>query len=390
VVSKYFTILVLLIAFLTGIYWIYIDKSIALMAFSSVLIVACPCALALSIPFAFGNTIRVLGKKGFYLKNTNVVEQLSKIDTIVFDKTGTITQADSQHVNFVGKEHSPKEYQLVKSITRHSTHPLSTSIYNSIRVDKLFDIEDFREIYTRGIVGKYEQVEIKLGSYEFVFTEKTTEEFSNRVYFSLNKEVLGYFSIENKYRDGLAEILNKLSKTKELYLISGDNNSEKERLLEYFKSPEHINFNQSPEDKLQFVKRLKSQGKNVLMVGDGLNDAGALNESHVGISIADNIYHFSPACDAILEAGEFENLPDLIQFTQKSIKVVYASYFLSISYNLVGLSFAIRGMLTPIIAAILMPASSVSVVAFVSLSVLFFGKKFKQSQGVKLKSKPHI
>lgn len=377
-VSKYFTYIVLLIAFVTGVYWLWADSATALMAFSSVLIVACPCALALSIPFAFGNTMGLFGKLGFYLKNADVVEKLSKVDTIVFDKTGTITQADSLNVNFHESELNSQQLKLVKSLCRHSTHPLSTSIYNSIN-NTFVEVEKFREIPTRGIVAEYEGKEIRLGSYEFIYDKKTDEVFSNRSYLSINGQTLGYFSVENKYREGLEAVINELAKDKELHLISGDNSSEKSNLLNYFSNEEQLSFNQSPNDKLEFVKELKQKGKHVLMVGDGLNDAGALNESDVGISIADNVYHFSPACDAILEAKQFNKLAELIRFSKKSIKIVYASYILSVLYNVIGLDFAVRGLLTPIIAAILMPASSVSVVAFVSLSVLYLGRKLKKA-----------
>lgn len=377
-VSKYFTYLVLSIAFLTLGFWLWSDSSVALIAFTSVLIVACPCALALSIPFTFGNTMRVFSEVGFYLKNIDVVEKLSKIDTVVFDKTGTITQTDTLDIEFNGKELTKAEESWVKSLARHSTHPLSTSIYRSLKSEKLIEIEKFRELPARGIIGNFEEKVLKLGSYEFIYEKETSEHFSNRSYFSVNGVAYGYFSVENKYREGIDDVLLELAEDKELYLISGDNDSEKERLVSYFKDETRLNFNQTPEDKLQFIKRLKEQGKNVLMVGDGLNDAGALNESHVGISIADDIYHFSPACDAILEASKFHKLSKLIQFSKKSIKTVYFSYLLSILYNVVGLNFAIKGLLSPIIAAILMPASSVSVVAFVSVTIIILGKSLKK------------
>jgi Cu+-exporting ATPase len=115
------------------------------------------------------------------------------------------------------------------------------------------------------------------------------------------------------------------------------------------------------------------------MVGDGLNDAGALNESDVGITIADDIYHFSPACDAILESARFRDFNKYIRFTRKSLQIVIISFIISFVYNIGGLFFAIQGMLTPVIAAILMPISSVSVVAFATFSTSYFAKRMFRS-----------
>jgi Cu+-exporting ATPase len=139
-----------------------------------------------------------------------------------------------------------------------------------------------------------------------------------------------------------------------------------------------MSFNQSPIDKFNYVKQLNSLGKKVLMVGDGLNDAGALNQSYVGISIADDVFNFSPASDAILEAKQLSRLPQLIRFSKKGIKVVYASLVLSFLYNVFGLSYAVSGNLSPIIAAILMPVSSVSVVAFVTIATKYMMRKIDQ------------
>ena len=151
-----------------------------------------------------------------------------------------------------------------------------------------------------------------------------------------------------------------------LYLSSGDNDSEKEKLLEYF-AKENLLFNQKPGDKADFVQSLQEKGHTVLMTGDGLNDAGALMQSDVALTIADKMYHFSPASDAVLEAGQFNKLAEFIAFAKTSLNIVKLSFIISFLYNIVGISFAITGNLSPIVAAILMPLSSVSVVIFASI-----------------------
>ncbi len=367
--SKNFTIAVLIIAAGTAAFWYFKDPSIALMAFTSVLIVACPCAIALSMPFSFGTAMRLLGHKGFYLKNTDVVERLTKVDAVVFDKTGTITYNRSKEVTLKESTLSAEEVIAVKSLARQSAHPLSAAVFDFLEVDHIDEVQDFMEIPSAGIKGDVDGMKVKLGSAAFVTGNDNDDEvFASEVYVSVDGEYKARFEVKSKYRDGMQEIVGYLKNSMELHLISGDNEAEKSRLTKIFGTAENLYFNQSPQDKLNYIKLLKEKGHKVLMIGDGLNDAGALNQSDVGISIADDVYQFSPACDAILEAGKFSRLREYIRFSKSSLNIVKASYMISILYNIIGLSFAVQGLLSPIIAAILMPLSSVTVVSFVTFS----------------------
>jgi P-type Cu+ transporter len=377
-VSQYFTIVVVLIAIISGIFWHFNRPEIALFAFTSVLIIACPCALALTVPFTFGSTMRQFGRKGFYLKNTAMIEHLFKVDTVVFDKTGTITNAQLSDIRFIGKELSAEQLQMVKSLVFHSSHPLSKTIFNFIETDELIEVRDFQEIPSLGISGKIKGIKINIGSKYFVSGGKQeSENLKTEVWVYLNDSVAGYFQIENEYRPGLGELIEKLRKTHGLHLLTGDNDAEKTNLVRIFGTEKNLHFNQTPTDKLNYIRNLQQRGKKVLMIGDGLNDAGALNESNVGIVVADNVFNFSPACDAILRSDKFDSLDKYIRFTRRSIKIVYAGFLISFMYNLVGLSFAVQGNLTPIVAAILMPISSVSVVVFASFSVSLSAKALK-------------
>jgi len=377
-VSQYFTIVVVLIAISSGIYWHFNRPEIALFAFTSVLIIACPCALALTVPFTFGGTMRQFGRKGFYLKNTAVIEHLYKVDTVVFDKTGTITNAQLSDIRFIGKELNTEQLLMIKSLVFHSSHPLSKTIFNFIQGNELLEVSDFQEIPSLGITGKINGIKINIGSKYFVSGDKKeSDNLKTEVWVYLNDSVAGYFQLENEYRPGLAELIQKLRKTHELHLLTGDNDAEKANLVRFFGTEKNLHFNQTPTDKLNYIKELQKRGKEVLMIGDGLNDAGALNESNVGIVVADNVFNFSPACDAILQSNKFASLDKYIRFTRRSIKIVYAGFLISFMYNLVGLSFAVQGNLTPIVAAILMPISSVSVVVFASFSVSLSAKGFR-------------
>ena len=377
-VSQYFTVIVILIAIGSAVFWSFNQPSLALFSFTSVLIIACPCALALTVPFTFGSTIRQYGRRGFYLKNTAVIEHLHKVDTVVFDKTGTITNAQSSDIRFVGKDLSPEHLLMIKSLAFHSSHPLSKTVFNSIEGDELMPVSDFREIPSLGISGLVNGIRINMGSRYFVTGEKSNEEnLTTEVWIYLGDSVAGHFQLENEYRPGLETLIKNLGKTFELHLLTGDNDAEKANLSRFFGNGENLHFNQSPTDKLNYIRQLQQKGRKVLMIGDGLNDAGALNESNVGIVIADNVFNFSPACDAILQAKQFSKLYKFIKFTHRSMNVVKAGFLISFLYNIVGLSFAVQGELTPIVAAILMPISSVSVVAFASFSIHLSAKGYR-------------
>lgn len=369
-VSQYFTLSIISIAVAAFVFWQFNDPTKALFAFSSVLIIACPCALALTIPFTFGSTMRQYGRKGFYLKNTDVIEKLHKISTIVFDKTGTITYSQSSEIQFEGDTLSNDQLKMIKSLAYHSTHPLSKTIYNHIVQEELYEVKNFLELPSLGISGTVNGNKVNMGSKYFITGKQDeNENLKTSVWVNIENKILGYFLIENKYREGLNEIIENLHLKYKLHLVSGDNESEKENLLPLFKDHARLNFNQSPTDKLAYIENLQAQGEQVLMIGDGLNDAGALNKSNVGMVIADNIYHFTPACDAILQAEKFDKLNRFIGFTRTSMNIVKISFLISFLYNIIGISFAVTGSLSPIVAAILMPVSSVSVVAFATFSV---------------------
>jgi Cu+-exporting ATPase len=384
-ISKYFTIVIIGIAVFAGLFWLLNDSTKALFAFTSVLIVACPCALALSAPFALGNSMRLMGRLGIYLKSSDVIEKLNSITTIVFDKTGTITQADEVKIDFVGESLSEEDQTAIKSLTRHSTHILSSSLYEYYKNIIPETVIDYKELPSMGISGTVNGRKIKLGSSKFIHEGETeTSSLSTEIYLSVDGHIKGHFTLSNQYRSGLSELIDRLAPKFDLHILSGDNDSEMENLKQIFPSETVIRFNQSPNAKLEYIQKLKKENKSVLMIGDGLNDAGALKSSDVGISIADDIYHFSPACDAILEASKFQQLQNFLKISSQSIQIVKLSFVLSFIYNLVGLYFAVQGVLSPIVAALLMPISSISVVAFATFTTNYIAKsKENQDQSIK-------
>lgn len=362
-IATYFTIVVLILASITLAYWLPRDVSLAFNAFTAVLIVACPCAVALSVPFTFGNSLRLLAKKGFFLKNVHVLEQMSTITAIVFDKTGTLTSREEAEIHFEGKPLNEKEKMYLRSLVRQSVHPVSRQLANWLGEGPLAQVHGFQEVTGLGIRGKIEGHELRLGSPSFLHLPKGKE--NNRsTYVSIDDQIIGHFTLENQLRPGLGDILRKLKKNYKLYMLSGDNERERNKLEPLFDRGADLHFRQTPKDKLAFIKDLQNQGEKVLMLGDGLNDAGALKQSDVGIVLADNTNNFTPASDAIMDAPLIKQLPGFLHFAGGNLKLVYAAYLLALLYNIIGLSFAMRAALTPVIAAILMPASSITIVVF--------------------------
>ncbi len=365
-ISKYFTIIILTVAFIAAILWYFIDKSHVFNVFTAVLIIACPCALALSAPFAFGNMLRIYGRKKFYIKNANGIEQMAKTNTIIFDKTGTITTNKDNDITYLGENLSKAELQIVKNAIRFSNHPLSRMLYDYLPNSQKLRITDYNEILGKGIIVKYKDIEYKIGSASFV---KNTEKSQNEtnIFISINGKIKGRFIFKNKYRNKLKKVFNRLSKSYKIIILSGDNDGEKATLLKIVPKKTKMFFNQKPEDKLNFIKKLQNNNTKVMMIGDGLNDAGALAQSDFGIAISENTNVFSPACDAILDAREFKNLPKFLSWSKKTIKIIKLSFVFSLLYNLIGMYFALTAQLLPIIAAILMPLSSITIVIFVTI-----------------------
>jgi P-type Cu+ transporter len=366
-ISRYFTPALLALAIISFLYWIFIDVTTAFNVFTAILIVACPCALALTAPFTLGNVLRILGNRKIYLKNALVVEQLAKVDTIVFDKTGTITTNKKTAITYEGTELDSFELKLLKNVLRGSNHPLSRRLYEFIPNQEKLEVSSFDEIIGKGIVAEIEGNTIKLGSSQFLKTMTENTHKKTKVHVEINGVYKGSYVFNNQYRKDLELLFEQLAKSYNLIVLSGDNDGERSILEKMLPAKTALVFNQKPDQKLLYIQQLQNEGKNVMMVGDGLNDAGALVQSNVGISISENVNVFSPACDGILDATQFNKINFLMNYSKNAMKTIYMSFGLSLLYNLVGLSFAITGALDPIVAAIIMPLSTITIVSFVTI-----------------------
>ncbi len=373
-ISKYFTITILAITLIAGIYWAQIDFEKMFQVVSAILIVACPCALALSAPFTLGHIMRILGRNKFYVKDTLTIEKIAKIDTVVFDKTGTITHHKKSNIAFEGNEISEFDLKNIKSLLKNSSHPLSKSLYEFLEIpDEYLPVENFEDFPGKGYQANIRGNRYVIGSAKL--TGMQSKDLETAVYISKNGEFLGKFIFKNEYRRNLSSLFKKLSEFK-IHILSGDNRSEESTLRSMITDLEGMAFNQSPEDKLNYIKNLQEKGEKVCMLGDGLNDAGALKQSNVGIAISDDTNSFTPSSDVIMSGEKMEDLDKYFSLSKDAMNIVKITFAISLMYNIIGLTFAVMGKMSPLFAAILMPISSISVVLFTSAATWLRSTKY--------------
>ncbi|KIA84462.1 ATPase [Kaistella solincola] len=378
-ISKYFTFIILGITLIAGIYWAQVDFEKMFQVVAAILIVACPCALALSAPFTLGHIMRILGRNKFYVKDTLTIEKLAKIDTLVFDKTGTITHNKEANISYEGETISEFDLINLKSLLKNSNHPLSKTLYQHLEVgEEYLPVENFVETAGKGYSGTVRGEIYKVGSASF--NNQPSKNLETAVYISKKDRFMGKFIFTNEYRENMSEMFAQL-KNFPIHVLSGDNASEESSLKSLVPDIAGMKFNQSPENKLNYIKELQEENQKVAMLGDGLNDAGALKQSNVGIAVADDTHSFTPSSDVIMAGEKMRFLKDYFDLSKDAIKIVKFTFGISFFYNIIGLSFAVTGHLSPLVAAILMPISSITVVIFTSVATWTrSGKYFKTNK----------
>lgn len=381
--SRWFTRLVVGIALAAAVFWIFVNAGKTLKAFTSVLIVACPCALALASPLTQGTAQRLLARRKIFLKNAGVVEAMGRIDTIVLDKTGTLTTPNVPAVKFHSwQDLSEEEKVLAASLADHSTHPHSQRIARWLGGIHSA-VKDFNETAGYGIEGMVDGRKILLGScawledFHFIPAIKdcTRPGAGSAVYLAIGGTYRGVFALENPLRPEIEKFIRCAGGRFELALLSGDNEREAVRFRLLFGEAGTLKFNQSPADKLSFVKELQERGRRVMMVGDGLNDAGALKQADVGVAVVERVGVFSPASDVIIDAAELPQLVQVLDFCKKASRVVRLGFAISALYNLAGISIAAAGLLEPVVCAIIMPVSTATIVIFSCMATTWAARR---------------
>jgi len=356
--GQMFTGRILLIALAAGLFWAWKDSSQVLWIVTSVLIVACPCALALAIPFSLGHSIRLMGRHGAFVKATDTLERLAKVKFWVLDKTGTLTEPSKQTwQGEVPEDVAP----VLAAMVQQSAHPVSRSLAAHWRGIPTIEGVSVTEHLGSGLETTWNGNLVRLGSATFTGVDAgdVPRGVSWRVSGAVPVE--GWLRPESEFRPGLRDGLGALAPDG-MALLTGDEDRERAELQRLLPAGTELRFGQRPHDKLQFVKDRQAEGHVVAMVGDGLNDAGALAQSDVGISIAEDALHFAPACDVLLQGAALPQLEQMRAMAREGMRAVRWNIAVSLVYNVVGLSFAVQGLLTPLTSAILMPISSLSVV----------------------------
>ncbi|MBC9931602.1 heavy metal translocating P-type ATPase [Chitinophaga qingshengii] len=388
--GRNFTWVVLAIAAISATYWALHDPSRIWPAVTAILIIACPCALLLASSFTNGHILRILSRHQLYLRNAQAIENLANTSHIVFDKTGTLTGKTGSDVKYFGSTLTPFQESMIASLAKQSTHPLSKAIAAYCNTRAAMPVIDFRDVTGKGVSGWVEGNFIKLGNAEFTGAHRKDEVDGSIVYLAINEKLAGLFTIHNNYRSGIRPLLKQLQRHYPMSVLSGDNDREAMNLRRLMGPEAALLFEQQPADKLAYIISLQKKGKKVMMIGDGLNDAGALKQSDIGISLTEDSNNFTPASDGILEAKQLPLLLSFVKLCKANKRIILASFILSLVYNITGLYFAVQGLLSPLVAAILMPASSISIVLMTYLLSEWHGKMLANSAFREMSDKNHI
>lgn len=377
IISNYFALVVMLIAFTAFVYWMLVDSNNAWNAMTAVLIVACPCALLLTTTFTQGFLMNIFSNNGLYLKNANILQTIPFVNHIVFDKTGTLTYPNISSVQYEGITLNKNTELVFASMFSQSLHPLSKSIVQSLNVGSVYALENVKELVGKGIEAWENDMHYKAGSSKFVGNNAEINS-DCEVWISMNDKVLGRFKVSNLIREDVDTMIHNLPFP--VSILSGDNNRSEGYLSGLFKRNIQYCFKQSPQDKLDYIASLQKKRSIVMMVGDGLNDAGALSKCNIGIAVVDNTIQFSPASDAIMLASKLPFFNNYIIAAKQSKKLITLTFIISLIYNVLGIYFSVTAQMSPLVAAVLMPLSTISIVATTLIGSIFIDKQcFKKN-----------
>ena len=379
-IASVFVPVIIVVAIVTFVGWLLFSTagfSNALLNFVAVLIIACPCALGLATPTAIIVGTGKGAQKGILIRNAESLEVANKIDTVIFDKTGTITSGKMK-VTSVQTHSIDTEIllRLVASLESNSEHPIAQSIVSYARANGIqFQTStEFESLTGLGVIGIVSGKELLIGNKNLMeehsininIFESVINEYSSKgkilVFIAIDNELKGLIILEDEIKYNSADIISKLKSMKlKTILLTGDNNKVAKDLstttgFDDYKAEVF------PEDKLKIVSDYQKQGKIVAMVGDGINDAPALMQSNVGISMGTGTDIAIESADIILMSGDLNGVPEAINLSKLTLTTIKQNLFWAFIYNVIGVPLAAFGLLNPMIAALAMSFSSVSVV----------------------------
>jgi Cu+-exporting ATPase len=356
--GRWFTIGALGLAAVGAALW-WPDARKAAEVATAVLIIACPCALTLAAPIALGTAMGVLGRAGLFLKTPETALDLSRIHEVVFDKTGTLSLGSAVS-NVVSQGFDDTEWRLIRHLAAESVHPISRAM--AAGLSGTARVEGVIETAGHGIAGTVDGRRVRIGSAAFhgAIDLETTE---LTTFASVDGGPARPVQVRPAERPGIARAVAALGRAREVSLLSGDRESAGVISTWSGVFGARMQFGQSPSDKLDAIRQRQRDGRRVAMVGDGLNDAAALAAADVGIAVSDDTACLVPACDAIVRGDRLTALPAFLDYAARGRRVIALAFTISLAYNAVGLWLALAGRLTPLATAVLMPVSSLTIVA---------------------------
>jgi len=368
--SKYFsiTILILSIATFAGWYWYAENFEEALIVAISVIVIACPCALALATPIASLIGISWAAEKGLLFKEAKFIETFSKSNTVVLDKTGTITEGKLEVKNVVGEINS--EYlPLLYALSDGSTHPVSVAVKKYLEENytdiEYLELNDIEQIEGKGIQAFYDNKKL-LGGNSRLLQEMgisfTFESPYSLYHFAIENKVLFSFELDDKLKEGIEELVTYLDEIEvEVIMATGDNEKVASRVaksigLKRYKSE------LTPIEKADYIKSLQANGKKVVMVGDGINDALALSYADVAIAMGNGADVALAVSDVVILNNSLQAIKDSFVISKRTFKFIKQNLALSLIYNVITIPIAMAGYVIPLVAALSMSLSSLMVV----------------------------
>ena len=383
-VSGYFVPAVILIAIITFIAYLILGNtvSIAINVFVTILVVACPCSLGLATPLAIVVSEGVCANNGILVKKSEILENAEKTTTVVFDKTGTLTYGKlkiAQIVNY-SKMQEKELMQIVGSLEKKSAHPIGKAFEDYLNENKIetLDVKDFKDVSGYGIIGKIAENEVILGNskilekYDITNShkqdeEKLAKEGNSIIYVVINNEISAIIGVNDIVRENSKEVISKLNKNKiETVMLTGDNTQTAEKIAKEIGITTVIS-NVTPREKTEVVKKLKVEGKYVMMCGDGINDSPALASSNIGVSVNSGTDIAMDSSDVILTRNDLNSILNLINISKKTIRNIKQNLFWAFFYNSLMIPIAMGlfskwGItINPMIASFAMVISSLTV-----------------------------
>ena len=383
-VSGYFVPAVILIAIITFIAYLILGNTVAtaINVFVTILVVACPCSLGLATPLAIVVSEGVCANNGILVKKSEILENAEKTTTVVFDKTGTLTYGKlkiAQIINY-SKMQEKELMQIVGSLEKKSTHPIGKAFEDYLNENKIetLDVKDFKDVSGYGIIGKIAENDVILGNYKILEKyditnshkqdeEKLAKEGNSITYVVINNEISAIIGVNDIVRENSKEVISKLNKNKiETVMLTGDNTQTAEKIAKEIGITTVIS-NVTPREKTEVVKKLKTEGKYVMMCGDGINDSPALASSNIGVSVNSGTDIAMDSSDVILTRNDLNSILNLINISKKTIRNIKQNLFWAFFYNslMIPIAMGLLGKwgvtINPMIASLAMVISSLTV-----------------------------